>query len=118
MTVQSGVKSGRVSGSRVGGAMNLITTFDTHQANTQAAHQATADKTRPSASSPRTTLLRDAPSDWRSASSRCRTTARAISRLATFAHTITIVSNVTTEKIASIRSPKTATTLSPPAVAE
>ena len=61
---------------------------------------------------------REAPSDWRTAISRWRTTARAMSRFVTFAQTMTIVRKVTTEKIASIRLPRVATRLLPPAVAE
>jgi hypothetical protein len=61
---------------------------------------------------------REAPSECLSAISRWRTTARAMSRLATLAHTIAIVSNVTTEKIASIRVPCVEMMLLPPAVAE
>ena len=97
---------------------SVVAALDTHHANRHAAIHATADRTSPSARRLRTIRHRDAPSDCRNASSRCPTAALAISRLATFAHTMTMVKSVTIEKTASILSPRIATRLSPPAVAE
>jgi hypothetical protein len=90
----------------------------THHANKHAAAHATIDKTSPSARSVRTIRTRDAPSDCRKAISRCRTRARETSRFATFAHTIRRVTSVTIWKMARKASPREATRLLPPAVAE
>ena len=65
--------------------------LETPPGEQHAAHEAIAEMASPSASSIRMMRKRDAPSDCRSAISRCRTTARASRRLATFAHTMTSV---------------------------
>ena len=112
------MRSGVTTGPPVSGTRNGTTAFDTHQAKRHAATQATTDSTRPSASRLRTIRPREAPRDCRTAISRWRTTARAISRLVTLAQTITMVRNVTAENTASMRLPRVATMLLPPAVAE
>jgi hypothetical protein len=88
------------------------------RASSRPATAPSAVSTQLSVISWRSSRPRPAPTAVRTAISRRRVSDRAISRFATFAHTIAMVSSVTTEKIASIRSPFVATRLSPPAVAE
>src|SRR5262245_47877945 len=82
------------------GIISRGTYVETQDEKREATAHATAEMATPSAASVRTIRGRDAPSDCRTAVSRCRTAARPKSRFATFAHTMLNVKPVTTEKIA------------------
>ncbi len=80
-----------------------------------AASHATSEIDSPSASSSLTMRTREAPSDCRTAVSRCRAMLRASIKFATLAETISTVSSVTIEKSARKAGMMAGTT--PPAVA-